>query len=405
VKDRIKLGFIGLGSRNTVYARNILKQFKDKIEVSAICDVDERKLKAFQGLLGHARAVAYTDFRKLLKEYDTTDGYLIAPPNHLHEELAIPFLQKNKTILLEKPLSHTHDSCMRIADAYNRSSSRVTLGFVLRYTPFYRTVKELVQDGEIGEVKNLNADEVVGPVLSSVFFRTWRGKRKYTGDLLLEKCCHDLDLIGDILKVAPVRVSAFAADNHYTAREGYGPRCRECAYHDTCAFSTILWEKQYTRGEDNGEFEYVDFTDDTCVYNDEHDVVDRQCQLIEFEGKVFVCFNVTLGGPETRRTIDIVGTKGRIVGDFKENSILIHRIGRTSPEEIRIQHEKSGHGGGDSVIVRSFMESITNEQYKPEASFKDGLKSALLAFACDRARDEGCVVSVDYLDKVESLRD
>jgi len=405
MKDRVKLGFIGLGKRNSVYVRNLVHQFGDKIEIKAICDTDKNKLYDFNTLYGQKNTVQYTDFKEVLKKHNDIDGYLIAPPNSLHEHLALPFLKKNKTILLEKPLSDTYESCMRIADVYNQSLSRVTLGFVLRYTPFYRAIKQLLHEGQIGKIKVLNADEVVGPVLSSVFFRTWRGKKELSGDLLLEKCCHDLDLIQNMLEVDPLRVTALAGDNHYTSREGYGPRCSQCKYNDTCAFSTLLWEKQYTQSDDNGEFEYVDFTDDKCVYNDDHDIVDRQSQLIEFEENTLVYFNVTLGGPDTRRTIDVIGTKGRIVGDFKENMILVYRPGRTVPEEIEIKHEKSGHGGGDSVIVRSFIESIEDADYKPEACFKDGLKSALLSFMCDRARKEGRVLSIDYIDRVASIRD
>ena len=105
-------------------------------------------------------------------------------------------------------------------------------------------------------------------------------------------------------------------------KEGYGPKCNVCNHKDACAYSTILWERNIERGEDNGECEYVDFSDDNCVYNNEHNTVSQQSQLIEYEGNILVYFNVTLGGPVTKRTIDIIGTEGRIIGDFQENKIL-----------------------------------------------------------------------------------
>jgi len=402
---KINLGFIGAGTRNRVYARNLNKQYKNRIHISAVCDINEPTACDFKALYGEEDTRVYTDYRKLLEEGDTIDGFLIAPPNHLHEKIAVPFLQKGKHMLLEKPLAHTHESCMNIAVAYTRSSSRVTMGFVLRYTPFYRAIMGMLKENRIGRVKVLSADEVVGPVLSSLFFRTWRGKREYTGGLLLEKCCHDLDLINEMLGVNPLRVSAFAGINHFGPRQGCGPRCAVCELKDTCAFSTVLWEKTVSPGEDNGEYEYVDFTNDLCVYNDEHNFVDSQSQLIEYEGNILVYFNVTLGGIETRRTIDIIGTEGRIQGDFRENRIVCFTSGVAEPEEIKIEHEGSGHGGGDSVLTRSFMESLDNPHYVPEASFKDGLKSALLAFLCDRARDEERVVPVSYMDELGSIRE
>ena len=137
-----------------------------------------------------------------------------------------------------------------------------------------------------------------------------------------------------------------------------------------------------------------------CVYNDKHNIMDRQSQLIEYEGGILVYFNVTLGGTDTRRTVDITGTEGRIVGDFRENRIFLYRAFKENPEEMKIEH-----GGGDSVLIRSFIDGIENPNYVPEASFKDGLKSALLAFICDQARDEGKILPVSFPEGIDSIRD
>ena len=269
----------------------------------------------------------------------------------------------------------------------------MTVGFVLRYTPFYRKIAEMIRQGRVGRLLSVSADEVVGPVLSSVFLRTWRASAEKTGGLLLEKCCHDLDLINSVVGADPVRAAATGARDHFLPREGLGPRCAECAEGHTCAYSTVRWRREVDRGEDNGEYEYVDFDNDLCVYNDDHTNVDRQSNLIEYEGGAIVHFNVTLGGPTTKRTISVVGTEGRITGDFLESRILHYPMFDRPPEEIEVRPERSGHGGGDSVITRSFVASLRDPDHRPEAGFKDGLKGALLAFLCDRAREEGQVPS------------
>ena len=401
----INLGFMATGARNSVYARNLIQQFGKKIKINAVCDNNSKSALEFKKQYCHKDTVIYDDYRKLIKEHKNIDGLLIAPPNYLHEKMAVPALKLGINILLEKPIAHTPESCINIARAYTESTSHVTIGFVLRYTPFYKTIIDMIRNGKVGLVKVLNADEVVGPVLSSLFFRTWRGKTKDTGGLLLEKCCHDLDLINTILGVDPIRVTAFSSDNHYLPKTNCGPQCPICTIKDSCSFSTVLWEKQIEHGEDNGEYEYVDFTNDKCVYNIDHNLMDRQSQLIEYEGGILVYFNVTLGGPETKRTIDVIGTEGRIVGDFRENRIIYYKVNNETPEEINIDHERSGHGGGDSVITRSFIQSIEDPQYTPMASLKDGIKSALLAFLCDNARQEGKVLPVDYLQEIEAIRD
>lgn len=399
------LGFIGCGARNRVYARNLRRQFGEQIHISAVCDVNPGAAQAFKTEFGHPDTAVYTDFRELIQSHPSLDGLLIATPNYLHQEPAVMAFEHGMHTLLEKPLSHDRESCNRIAQAYTGSTSRVTMGFVLRYTPFYRTIMKMVQAGKVGQVKTLHADEIAGPVLSSVFFRTWRGKKAYTGDLLLEKCCHDLDLINTILGVNPVRVSAFGARDHYRAVPGWGPRCAECTEKDTCAYSTVLWARTIDQDIENGQYEYVDFTNDQCVYNDEHDVMDRQSQLIEYEGGILVSFSVALGGPQHCRRIDITGTQGRLLGDFAANRILFYGMGQETPEEIEIEHEQSGHGGGDSVIIRSFIESLDHPDHVSDAKLKDALKSALLAFLCDEARDRNEVLPVTFIKDVESIRD
>lgn len=399
------LGFIACGRRNQAYARNLRRQYGDRIHISAVCDTDLQAAEDFRNQFGHPDTTVYSNFRELIKNHQSIDGLLIAPPNHLHEEPAVMAFEYGIDTLLEKPLAHTAESCNRIAEAYHKSTSRVTMGFVLRYTPFYRTIMKMVHEGRVGQVKTLHADEVAGPVLSSVFFRTWRGKKAYTGDLLLEKCCHDLDLINAILRVNPVRVSAFGERDHYLPVPGWGPRCGDCTEKDTCAYSTVLWARTIDEGTENGQIEYVDFSNDRCVYNDDHDVMDRQSQLIEYEGGILASFSVPLGGPQHRRALDITGTQGRIVGDFATNRIVFYAMGAETPDEIQIEHEQSSHGGGDSVITRSFIDSLDSPDHVSDARLKDALKSALLAFLCDEARDRGQVLPVTFTKDVEAIRD
>ena len=65
----------------------------------------------------------------------------------------------------------------------------------------------------------------------------------------------------------------------------------------------------------------------------------------------------------------------------------------------------SSPGGGDSVITRSFIDCLDSPDHVSDAKLKDALKSALLAFHCDAARDRGQVLPVTFLGDVEAIRD
>ena len=76
----------------------------------------------------------------------------------------------------------------------------------------HRKIREIIDSGVIGQVISIQADEFVGPFVSSILFRgSWRRLRKFSGGAMLEKCCHDMDLINWMAGSRPIAVHAFAS--------------------------------------------------------------------------------------------------------------------------------------------------------------------------------------------------
>ena len=102
------LEFIACGARNSVYARNLRRQYGDQIHLSAVCDANPQTAEEFKQAFGQPDTVIYTDFREMItKHRESLDGVLIAPPNHLHEEPAVMAFENNIHTLLEKPVAHS----------------------------------------------------------------------------------------------------------------------------------------------------------------------------------------------------------------------------------------------------------------------------------------------------------
>ena len=99
-------------------------------------------------------------------------------------------------ILLEKPVATTTRDCAAMWEAYLRHGRPpLAVGFVLRYTAFYGKVRELLDQGAVGKVLTIHATELLEPATTAVFMRGWRRKHDLSGPLILEKCCHDMDLL------------------------------------------------------------------------------------------------------------------------------------------------------------------------------------------------------------------
>jgi predicted dehydrogenase len=115
---------------------------------------------------------------------------------------------------------------------------------VLRYTPFFKAIKEIIQSGEIGEIVHMESSENVGVAHSSNSYirGKWNSAEKCGSSMLLAKCCHDLDLFCWLNgETEPTEVASFGGRNFLIpekAPKGAGERCLiDCPHVDTCQYS------------------------------------------------------------------------------------------------------------------------------------------------------------------------
>jgi predicted dehydrogenase len=344
-----------------------------RIVITAAHDPDPEALKAL-------RSVSGADFETVeseeaLARHRKVDWVFIGSWNVFHARQAIAALMAGKNVFCEKPLATTAADCLAVRDAVEKSGRVFAFGLVLRYSPLYQKIRELVITGRIGRIVSLEFNETLGFNHGGYIFGNWRRKSANAGSHLLEKCCHDLDLVNWITGSLPMRVASFGGRNFFLPVNAHhveriGPSA-------------------------DGKPAYSTWADPARVspFSEGADIMDNQVAILEYANGVRATFhtNCNTGLPERR--IYLCGTEGSLRADASDGIIELQRIGH-EPKIERIETGGAGgHAGGDEVMARGLAGTLL-EGRKPLASVEEGLQSCAVAFAIDRALAEGTVVDL-----------
>lgn len=388
--NRFKVGFLGCGARSVSYARAFV--VRDDIDIVAVADPKKENRKTMLRKAGVAGTPEeFPDWRDLLLACDDLDGVVVSTPNHLHADPAVACLERGIPTAVEKPLATTKSDCERIVDAERANGGRTVVGFVLRSTPFYRTIHDAIASDRIGRLVSVQADELVGTLVSSVMNRgPWRRYTRTSGGAMLEKSCHDLDILNWMTGSRPVSLDSHGRRSIFTPNPALPERCDECRVADEC-----LYYKRPVRSasEDAGEEVLLEFAreDDRCIYNIDKDIVDTQSVIVEYENGVLATFMLTFNcpGPRASRNFHAVGTAGRVWGNLHDNEVFIYSNRDDSLRRIDTAGDGSGHGGGDILHALELHKMMCDPTYRPEQDAAAGYLSAAMSFATDVSRTEG----------------
>jgi predicted dehydrogenase len=148
--DTIRAAVIGVRGRGGSH----IQAFSSlpKVEVAALCDIDEGELhKAARSLAGEKKPELYTDVRKLLED-KSIDVVGIATPNHWHSLAAIWACQAGKDVYVEKPCSHNISEGRRLVETARKHNRIVQHGTQCRSSKGLQEAVEQLKNGVIGDV-------------------------------------------------------------------------------------------------------------------------------------------------------------------------------------------------------------------------------------------------------------
>ena len=404
----------GLGVRGYEVYASYARRNPDKIRIVAVADPDPAKRTAAREAFGLAEESCYESMEALLEAPRLGDVAVIATQDRQHVRHAVPAMEKGYHLLLEKPVSPDLQECLSLRGAAHRYQRIVAVAHVLRYTQIFSTVKQLLDANAIGRLIHMDLIENVAywHFAHSYVRGNWR-RAGEASPMILEKCCHDLELLrwlaGDTcISLSSVGgLSVFFAQN---APKGAARRCTECRVRGDCPYNAVqIYMDNEKTGILHGNTEWPCSVLDVyptpenvrraleqgpygrCVYACDNDVADHQCVSMAFANGVCATFTVTAFTADCRRSLRAMGSLGELEIDMLQNCIFLHPFGRPV-QTIRldpVRDKFAGHGGGDDRLMDAFVEMLRTEGTEPLTSIDVSIDSHIMALAAEASRLHG----------------
>ncbi len=421
MKDKITVAVIGCGSRGCRTYANLFFKDKDVYEIVSLCDIDQKKLDLFGDKYNIKKENLFLDENEFFKG-KRADVLILATQDRDHVRQCLKAIELGYDILLEKPISPVKEELLQLLDASKKSNSKILVCHVLRYAPGFMKIKELLNSGIIGKLIRIDSIEQVAfwHQAHSFVRGNWQND-KDTSPMIMQKCCHDLDLIqyyvgAKCKKVYSVgELSYFKKENQ---PKGASDRCFDCIFKHTCTYSAEnLYVERFKKAGCSQGWPYnvvdlsVPITEESlrnayknngygqCVFACNNNVVDNQMVDMIFENGVKATHVMTAFTSGSGRKMTFHGTLGEIELHDEKDQIRVSVYGKED-EFLKIselcendEDKGMGHGGGDVGIFRSFYNLITGKG-NAETSIEASIESHLIAICAEESRKTGKIIKI-----------
>ncbi|MFA6177107.1 MAG: Gfo/Idh/MocA family oxidoreductase [Phycisphaerae bacterium] len=370
-KNVLGIGLIGAGARLRTVVSGLLKESGGKIRIAAIYDPDSLSVESVRSEFGMDWEECGSE--EALVSHPGVAWVFIGSPNSQHSRQAILALEAGRDVFCEKPLATNLKDCLAVREAVHQSGRTFAFGLVLRYSPHYQKVKELLNSGVVGEILSFEFNETISFNHGGYIFGNWRRKKAAAGSHVLEKCCHDLDLANWLVDSFPVSAASFGGRRFFIP---------ENARH-----------MKRLGVDEKGQQAYRAWPDPHGIdpFSEGADILDHQVAILEYANKATATFHTNCNAAIPERRFYICGAEGGLRADMLTGRIEWRRIGHDTEIETIDTGVADGHGGGDDVMASGLAKTLL-EGAAPLASVEEGIRACVAAFGIDRSIDEGRMI-------------
>ena len=403
----MKCILIGAGARGMIYGRWAVAH---GIQITGVAERRPDRLRDAGTALNVPEDRLFSDASQLLAQGRLADAAIIATMDRDHYGHTMQALALGYDILLEKPISPDPRECLAIEAEATRLNRKVTVCHVMRYTNLFSALKKIVDSGEVGRIISIQHTENIGNFhMAHSFVRgNWRNSKE-SSCLILQKSCHDLDMLLWLVGRHCTRVASFGSLTYFrpeNAPEGAADRCLGCPCAGDCRFDARkaylpalgCWPTDMVSLEQTEEAVLEALRTGPygrCVFHCDNDVCDHMSTILEFEGGATATFSLSGQTNRCHRDIHIMCEHGEILADDDTNLIEIRSFASNNVEPCtsRLIHPGailSGHGGGDGGLMEDFAAGKADR-----TSIAQSIESHLMAMAAEESRLTGRVIRMD----------
>lgn len=426
---KVKAVVLGYGDRGSIYA-DYAKKEPDELEIIGVIDTSELKRTAAKEKFALSDDALYCSVEQFLVAKIKCDLVINATMDELHYSTTMALLKAGYNVLLEKPIVNNKAQLIETYETAKANGCTVLVCHVLRYTLFFSEIKRLIEEGKLGQIVSMQLNEHVGfEHYVNAFVRgKWRKESECGSPLLLQKCCHDMDLICWLNnQTKPSQIASFGTRATYceeNAPEGSTEYCYNCPHREECIYDAEKFEIEkdfipfYTWAGLNKKLDEITLEEKReflkrdvygkCVYKTDMDIVDRQSVSINFSNGSIATLHMVCGSSKAGRWLHIVGTKGEVEGSINSGKFIYRDIDEEAiayrEKEITtqslMQREEvnsniSGHFGGDYFLMRDLVRYFNgNRTSLAITTLEDSINSHLCCYAAEQSRKTGCIVDM-----------
>ncbi len=416
----IKAACVGAGNRGKIYS-NFAITHPDRMKVTAVVDPNAFHRSEFAKAHNIPAEMQFETVEDFAAARPDCDIVINATIDNLHCVTAKPLLEAGYNVLLEKPITSYSDELLDLRDCAARNGVGLFICHVLRYTPFYKSIKQHLLNGDIGKITSVQMAEHVGVshYIESFVVGKWRSEAECGSPFIQAKSCHDLDLLCWLNNSsAPSKIASFADRKIFipeNAPEGHTETCHTCPHENTCKYSMTnifkgksgTWKRivndidkpteKITQEDINEQLKKSTYG--RCVYEG-MDLVDRQSVIVNFENGSVGNFSLIGAVAKGDRYLHIVGEDGEIYGSHLAGIYNIRKYDFANKCYTETAYDvsknaKDEHLGGDVGIMTELCDYLNGDKSSISITdINDSINGHLCVYAAEKSRKNGVVVDL-----------
>lgn len=412
MKKQITAILLGAGNRGEKSYASYALNYPNELTFTGVAEPRKDRRDAFAKAHQIQEENTVSSWEELLSRPRMADCVLICTQDQMHYKPLKMAVQKGYHILCEKPITPVKEELSdvyRLASQYDKT---ISICHVLRYSPFFIELRKLLTSGAIGELIDIQHIESVGywHMAHSFVRGNWRN-HSLSSPMILQKCCHDFDILLWLVKSPCASVSSFGGLSHFTeahAPAGSTPYCMDgCEAMDNCPFFAPRFYLEHPKAIPDGYARTVSLDTSRqallsalkegpygrCVYRCDNDVVDHQIVNLQFANGVTASVTMCAFTEKCERIINLMGTRGQIKGNMEENTIEWTNFVTGHTTQIRLHVQEGGHSGSDVSMMRQFVKLVgSNGKEENKSAATEAVESHFIALAAEESRLAGGAV-------------